>query len=155
MLITFTVIPTYQWGRNNICCQHVQWKGQNPPLIFLLIPIKAPWCKDCKASIPSSKKTCFISINLTTWNIHLPVSLFPWRREWQLTLVFLPGKFHGQRSLMGYSPWGHKQLDTTKQLTRTVSLFMFLLLWECRSWLPVSLIEWKLILVMTESTLIV
>ena len=28
--------------------------------------------------------------------------------------VFLPGKFHGQRSLAGYSPWGHKELDTTK-----------------------------------------
>ena len=30
----------------------------------------------------------------------------PWRREWQPTLVFLPGEFHGQRSLVGYSPWG-------------------------------------------------
>ena len=33
--------------------------------------------------------------------------------------VFLPGEFHGQRSLAGYSPWGHKELDTTKQLTLT------------------------------------
>ena len=30
------------------------------------------------------------------------------------TPVFLPGKFHGQRSLVGYSPWGHKESDTTK-----------------------------------------
>ena len=37
----------------------------------------------------------------------------PWRREWQLTPVSLPGKSHGQRSLAGYSPWGHKELDTT------------------------------------------
>ena len=29
----------------------------------------------------------------------------PYRREWQPTLVFLPGEFHGQRSLVGYSPW--------------------------------------------------
>ena len=29
----------------------------------------------------------------------------PWRRKWQTTLVFLPGEFHGQRSLVGYSPW--------------------------------------------------
>ena len=29
-----------------------------------------------------------------------------WRREWQSTPVFLPGEFHGQRSLVGYSPWG-------------------------------------------------
>ena len=33
------------------------------------------------------------------------------------TPVFLPGEFHGQRSLSGYSPWGHKESDTTEQLT--------------------------------------
>ena len=38
-------------------------------------------------------------------------------REEQPTLVFLPGEFHGQRSLTGYSPWGHKESDTTEQLT--------------------------------------
>ena len=37
----------------------------------------------------------------------------PWRRKWQATPVFLPGKSHGQRSLMGYSPWGLKELDMT------------------------------------------
>ena len=37
-----------------------------------------------------------------------------WSRKWQPTTVFLPGKFHGQRSLAGYSPWGHKESDTTK-----------------------------------------
>ena len=40
----------------------------------------------------------------------------PRRRKWQLTPVFLPGKFDGQRSLAGYSPWGRKESDTTKQL---------------------------------------
>ena len=35
------------------------------------------------------------------------------RRKWQLTPVFLPGKFHGQRSVAGYSPRGCKELDTT------------------------------------------
>ena len=39
---------------------------------------------------------------------------FPWRRTWQPTPVFLPGEFHGQRSLVGYSPWGCKELDMTK-----------------------------------------
>ena len=34
-----------------------------------------------------------------------------WRRKWQLTPVFLPGSPHGQRSLAGYSPWGHKEWD--------------------------------------------
>ena len=32
----------------------------------------------------------------------------PWRRKWQPTLVFLPGESHGQRSLVGYTPWGRK-----------------------------------------------
>ena len=32
----------------------------------------------------------------------------PWRRKWQATPIFLPGKSHGQRSLAGYSPWGAK-----------------------------------------------
>ena len=34
-----------------------------------------------------------------------------WKRKWQPTSVFLPGKSHGQRNLAGYSPWGRKQLD--------------------------------------------
>ena len=33
--------------------------------------------------------------------------LLPWRRKWQPTPVFLPGKVHGQRSLVGCSPWGY------------------------------------------------
>ena len=37
-----------------------------------------------------------------------------WRRARQPTPVFLPGESHGQRSLAGYSPWGHKELDTTE-----------------------------------------
>ena len=35
---------------------------------------------------------------------------FPRRRKWQPTPVFLPGKSHGQRSLAGYSPWGHERV---------------------------------------------
>ena len=38
----------------------------------------------------------------------------PRRRAWQPTLVFLPGESHGQRSLVGYSPEGCKELDTTE-----------------------------------------
>ena len=38
----------------------------------------------------------------------------PQTRKWQPTPIFLLGKFHGQRSLAGYSPWGHKELDMTE-----------------------------------------
>ena len=41
------------------------------------------------------------------------VRKIPWRRAQQPTPVFLPGEPHGQRSLAGYSPRGHKELDTT------------------------------------------
>ena len=40
-----------------------------------------------------------------------------WRRKWQPTPVFLPGEFHGQRNLVGYSPWDHKELDITEWLS--------------------------------------
>ena len=45
----------------------------------------------------------------------------PWRREWQPTPVFLPGKSHGQKSLVGYSSWGCKELDRTEQLTQSTN----------------------------------
>ena len=42
-----------------------------------------------------------------------------WRRKWQPTPVFLPGESHGWRGLVGYSPWGCKESDMTKQVTHT------------------------------------
>ena len=42
------------------------------------------------------------------------VGKIPWRRKWQPTPVFLPGKSHGQRSLVGYGPWGRKESAMTE-----------------------------------------
>ena len=42
------------------------------------------------------------------------VGKIPWRRKWQSAPAFLPRESHGQRSLLGYSPWGHKELETTE-----------------------------------------
>ena len=44
------------------------------------------------------------------------VGKISWKRKWQPTSVFLPGKSHGWRYLVGYSPRGHKESDTTEQL---------------------------------------
>ena len=44
------------------------------------------------------------------------VGKIPWRRKWQPTPVFSPRESHGQRSLVGYSPWDCKELDTTEWL---------------------------------------
>ena len=43
------------------------------------------------------------------------VKKIPWRREWLPTPVFLPGEFHGQSNLAGYSPQGCKELDMTER----------------------------------------
>ena len=90
------------------------------------------WCSQIK-SFPSPKQT-----DNKYWSIELPwwlsgtesacqcrrCRLNPWvgkihsRRKWQLTPVFLPGESHKQRSLAGYSPWGHKRVGhdlVTKQ----------------------------------------
>ena len=45
----------------------------------------------------------------------------PLEKEMQPTPVLLPGEFHGQRSLVVYSPWGHKEVDMTEQLTLSLS----------------------------------
>ena len=47
------------------------------------------------------------------------VEKISWRRKWQSTLVFLPGKFHEQRSLEGYTPWGRKEADLTEHARHT------------------------------------
>ena len=44
------------------------------------------------------------------------VGKIPWRRKWQPTPGLLPGKPHGLRILVGYSPWGRKESDTTERL---------------------------------------
>ena len=45
------------------------------------------------------------------------IGKIPWSRKWQPVSVFLPGKFHGQKNLVGYSPWGCKELDPTVMST--------------------------------------
>ena len=42
----------------------------------------------------------------------------PWRREWQSTPIFLPGQSHGQRNLVGYSPWGRTESDKAEATER-------------------------------------
>ena len=67
--------------------------------------------------------------------------LIPWRREWLPTPVFLPGEFHGQRGLGGYSPWGHKESETTKRLTLLLFFFYFLLNeYQGVKWLGIRLV---------------
>ena len=114
--------------------RRLQWPG----------PLKCPlskqnyshiWFQDSK----STRVTCplwyevenkeITSQVVQWWRISLPMQemqetrvqslggKIPWRRKWQPTPVLLPGKSHGQRSLVGYRPWGCKESDITEQLS--------------------------------------
>ena len=70
-------------------------------------------------------KADFIVKHFIPWKRKLWVSVIwtpPNIRQWQPTPVLLPGKSHGQRSLVGFSPWGRCKLDTTEQLYFQFSL---------------------------------
>ena len=76
------------------------------------------------------------------------VGKIPWRKEWQPTPVFLPGESHEQRSLLCYRLWGHKDLNTTEQLTVhgvksivNYSFFLSLSLWFRNAILKSSLVS--------------
>ena len=71
---------------------------------------RCPWLLSGKESVCQCRRRRF----------NLWVRTIPWRRKWQHTPVFLPGKSHGQRSLVAYSPWGGKWVrheSVTKQQT--------------------------------------
>ena len=58
------------------------------------------------------------------------VGKIPWRRKQQPTPVLLPGKFQGQRSLVGYSPWGHKESKPTERLHSLTHSFQGSIRWS-------------------------
>ena len=78
--------------------------------IRALSPLGLPWWLTGKESACKCSRHKF-----NPW-----VGKIPWRRKWQHIPVFLPGKSHGQRRLVGYSPWGHRvrhNLATKQQQT--------------------------------------
>ena len=59
------------------------------------------------------KKTCLQCRRCRRCRFDPWVRKTPWRRPWQPTPVFLPGESYGQRTLVGYNPWGCREWDTT------------------------------------------
>ena len=85
--------------KENICTPHSWWG--------LMSKMALPrWCtgKVSACQCRRHKRRWFDS-----W-----VGKIPWKRKWRSSPVFLPGNFNGQRSLVGYSPWHHKESDTTE-----------------------------------------
>ena len=62
----------------------------------------------------SGYRICLLMQETQRWGFGPWVRKIHWRRKWQPTPAFFSGKFHGQRSLAGYSPWGLKESDRTE-----------------------------------------
>ena len=105
--------PTPPWGPE---AQLPKWRGEGGPVLNpqgfgeANVYAEALVVKNLPVSAGNKRH------RFSPW-----VRKIPWNRKWQLTLVFLPGESHGQRSLAGYSPWSHKESDMTERLsTHTV-----------------------------------
>ena len=101
----------------NVTCFHLFGTGQ---LLFhvLILLWGLLWWFSGKESTCQCRRHRF-----SLW-----VGKIPWRRKWQPTPLFLPGKSHRQRSLMGYSPWFHKRVKhdwVTKQQQQQMFLRLY------------------------------
>jgi len=87
------------------------WSGVPlPSLVCVYICLYIPrWCHGKESTCQCRRHG---SRGFDPWAGQIPRS-----KEWQPTPVFLPEKFHGQRSLAGYSPWSHRVSDTTERLS--------------------------------------
>ena len=84
---------SYPWPSNTHAGTHLFWVSVDGPLLY---PVRHRW------------RWGFFGKG--KWSV---IGKTAWKREWQPTPVFLPGKVHGQRSLVGYSPWGLRELAMT------------------------------------------
>ena len=95
----------------NICLDCEFRKSQSG---ILALPLLAAWPWWLYLT---SLNLGFFTFHLHVHGLELLKCIEPkWRRKWQPTPVLLPGKFHGWGSLVGYSPWGCKELDATERL---------------------------------------
>ena len=89
------------------------WTLKNSYIVPWFIFTTLVACKDSKETACNEGRPRF-----DPW-----IEKIPWRREWLPSPVFLPGESHGLRSLVGYSPWGHKKLDRIERLPLSFSNF--------------------------------
>ena len=88
-------------------------------------PVPAPhrppsgfYLRDCEWIGPPAHRHIPLPPSQATSGVRLTRPRY-WRRKWRSNPVLLPGESHGQRSLVGYSPWGRKDWDMTEQLIHT------------------------------------
>ena len=88
-----------------LCILHIYsltWIVITDKYVYIQLSLMAQWWRIC---LPLQE--------MRVWSLGR-CGKIPWRRAWQPTPVFLPGESHGQRSLAGYTPWVHKESDTTE-----------------------------------------
>ena len=119
------------WEPKNWCHWTVRWRTLENPL-------------DRRASLVAQMVKCqqCRRPGFDPW-----VGKIPWRRKWQPTAVFLPGKSHGWRSLAVYSPWGYKESDVTERLHFTTFINLHMLNHSCIPGINPTL-SWCIILLM-------
>ena len=81
--------------------------------------VSTPWVPGAVGAQPQICFSLYPTCDANTFSHHFwcePIGKEKRRMKWQRNPIFLPGEFHGQRSLVGYSPWGHKESDTTEWL---------------------------------------
>ena len=101
------------------CVSH----GEHPCLEMLRICFSTTTGISCSQGqilgMPGGSTGKKIHLQCRRCKFELQVGKIPWKRAWQPTPVFLPGEFHGQRSLVGYSPEGCKESDMTEVTEHT------------------------------------
>ena len=119
-----------------MCVYSVNWKdyasSRNPNCRSLRVIQTSQTVKNLLRVIQTSQTVKNLPAMWVTW-VQSLCGKIPRRRKWQPTPVFLPGKVHGQRSLIGYRPWGHKESDMTEQLmlSKTLRVIHFFQLHDC------------------------
>ena len=94
-------------------------------------------CK--RVSLPGGSVLNNLPFQCRRCRFHPWAGKVPWRRKWQPTPVFLPGKYHGQRGLAGCSRWGLKEMDLTKWLNNNNVQRVFKKFWQVQIELSVKL----------------
>ena len=100
-----SLLPMFCWTFK--LCSHKTQRGKNGSTV---VQIQATG--DTSGEEPACQCRTSNRLRFSPW-----FGTIPWRREWQPAPVFLPGESHRQRSLAGYSPWGHKESDVTEATT--------------------------------------
>ena len=105
--------------------QEVLWRCYAISLLLDFALSMPPWWLIGKGSFCQCRRHGF-----NPW-----VGKIPWRRACQPTPVFLPGESHGQRRVVGHSPWCHKELDMTEAIEHAyISLILYPVHWYSFGW---------------------